>query len=211
MDRQNMDGQIEGYFATLGALGAELKASDGEGSPLALAAALEWSIARAEGTRDKGTKILFIGNGGSAAIASHMAIDYSRNGGFSALAFNDGAALTCFSNDLGYEQVFAAQVELHGREGDLLVAISSSGNSDNIVNAVAAARAKGLDVLTLSGFAPDNRLRGLGDVNFYVPNGLYGFVEIAHLAVCHAILDVAMGWRAEGARPVYAAAKRRRA
>ena len=206
-----MDGQIEGYFATLGALGNDLKASDATGTPLSLSTALEWSIARTQDTKSNGAKILFVGNGGSAAIASHMAIDYTRNGGFSALAFNDGAALTCFSNDLGYEQVFAQQVELHGRAGDLLVAISSSGNSANIVNAVEAARTGGVDVLTLSGFAPDNRLRGLGDVNIYVPNSLYGFVEIAHLAVCHAILDIAMGWRAEGASPVYTELKRQRA
>src|SRR6185436_20185844 len=109
-----------------------------------------------------------------------------------------GAVLTCLGNDLGYDQVFARQIQAHARAGDLLIAISSSGNSANILNAVAAARARRADVITLSGFAPDNKLRGRGDLNFWVPNGLYGFVEIAHLAICHAILDLAMGWRAEG-------------
>jgi D-sedoheptulose 7-phosphate isomerase len=199
-----MDRQIEAYFATLGGLGSRLQASGHDGASLSLAAAIDWAVAEVGKTRENGSRILFVGNGGSAAIASHMAIDYSKNGGFSALAFNDGAALTCLGNDLGYDQVFAKQVELHGRSGDLLVAISSSGNSANILNAVEVARDRGIAVLGLSGFGPDNKLRTLGDVNIYVPNGLYGFVEIAHLTVCHAILDIAMGWRAEGAQPVYA-------
>ncbi len=92
-----------------------------------------------------------------------------------------------------------------------MLAISSSGNSANIVNAADTARARDIAVLTLSGFAPDNRLRGLGDLNIYAPSGLYGFVEIAHLTFCHAILDIVMGWRAEGDRPVYAEARRNRA
>ncbi len=199
-----MDRQIEAYFATLGGLGSRLQSSGRDGAAMDLSAAIDWAVARAEKTREQGGKIMFVGNGGSAAIASHMAIDYSKNGGFSALAFNDGAALTCLGNDLGFDQVFSKQVELHGRPGDLLVAISSSGNSASILNAVAAARARDIEVLGLSGFAADNKLRALGDVNIYVPNGLYGFVEIAHLAICHAILDISMGWRAEGAQPVYA-------
>ena len=70
---------------------------------------------------------MFIGNGGSAGIASHSAIDFTKNGSMPALAFNDGAALTCLGNDLGYDSVFAAQIEARGRPGDLLIAISSSG------------------------------------------------------------------------------------
>ena len=206
-----METQIESYFATLGGLGGGLEASGREGASMTVSAAIEWALGRIEDIRARDGRLLFVGNGGSATIASHMAIDYSKNGGLSALAFNDGAALTCLGNDLGYEQVFAKQVELHGRPGDLLVAISSSGNSANIVNAADSARDKGIEVLTLSGFAPDNRLRALGDVNIYVPNGLYGFVEIAHLTICHAILDIAMGWRAEGAAPVYAQERRQSA
>ena len=84
---------------------------------------------------------MFVGNGGSAGIASHLAIDFSKNGGMRAMAFNDPSALTCLGNDLGYENVFAKQIEFHGRAGDLLIAISSSGRSPNILNAVKAARA----------------------------------------------------------------------
>jgi D-sedoheptulose 7-phosphate isomerase len=188
-----MRGEIEAYFRTLGAFGGRIEATDkaGESLPLATAAASALDAARRT-QRDK-AHVFFIGNGGSAGICSHMATDWMRNGGFSALSLNDGAALTCLGNDLGFEQVFAKQIEMQGRAGDLLIAISSSGNSPNILRGVEAARAAAMHVITLSGFRPDNKLRRLGDVNFYVPSERYGWVEISHLALCHALLDASMG------------------
>ena len=143
-----------------------------------------------------GNKIIFLGNGGSAAIASHMAIDYSKNGRLPAISFNDGAALTCLGNDLGYESVFSEQIKLHAKPDDLLVAISSSGASTNILKAVAEARIVGCKIITMSGFSEENPLRHLGDVNWYVSSNEYGFVEITHLALCHSFLDIFMGWNA---------------
>ena len=133
--------------------------------------------------------LFFVGNGGSAAIASHMAADWLKNGNVAAQCFNDGALTTCLSNDLGYDQVFAKPLSLHGRQGDVLFAISSSGNSPSILNASKAAYHVGMYVVTLSGFRPDNPLRNMGDVNFYVPSDRYGIVEVCHHAICHAILD----------------------
>ena len=144
-------------------------------------------------------KVMFVGNGGSAGIAGHLAIDFAKNGGVRAVTFNDASSLTCLGNDLGYDQVFAKQVEMQGFAGDVLVAISSSGASPNILNAVKAASAIGCEVVTLSGFAEDNPLRAMGDVNFFVDSAVYGFVETAHQAVLHAILDTAMGWTADTA------------
>ena len=143
-----------------------------------------------------GNKIIFLGNGGSAAIASHMAIDYSKNGRLPAVSFNDAAALTCLGNDLGYESVFSEQIKWHAKPDDLLVAISSSGASTNILNAVAEARIVGCKIITMSGFSEENPLRQLGDVNWYVSSNEYGFVEITHLALCHSFLDIFMGWNA---------------
>ena len=137
---------------------------------------------------------MFIGNGGSAGIAGHLAIDFTKNGGLRAMAFNDPMALTCVGNVLGYDSVFDKPIEMHARPGDLLVAISSSGKSPNILAAVAAARARDCAVATYSGFSPENDLRRLGDINFYVDAMEYGFVEISHLALCHAVLDIDMGW-----------------
>ena len=85
-------------------------------------------------------------------IASHMAVDFSKNGGMRSTAFGDGAMLTCLGNDLGYENVFAQQVELQGRPGDVLIAISSSGKSPNILSGVEAARARQARIVTFSGF-----------------------------------------------------------
>lgn len=144
------------------------------------------------GLRDAGAKVIFIGNGGSAAIASHMACDWLKNGKFNALSFNDGAMLTCITNDIGFDDVFSLPISHFGNPDDMLVAISSSGKSKDILKAVDVARQRGLSVMTLSGFLPDNPLRESGDMNFYVRSDKYGHVEIAHLAICHALLDGAM-------------------
>jgi D-sedoheptulose 7-phosphate isomerase len=186
--------RLQAYLDCLARAAEATEATDRMGRPMPPDEAVEWAMVRARKAHCDGNKLIFIGNGGSAGIASHLAIDYSKNGGIRALAFNDGAALTCLGNDLGYDQVFAKQIALHGRSGDLLVAISSSGRSPNILNAVAAAREADIDVLTLSGFRADNPLRAAGDVNLHVPSQEYGFVEIGHLALGHAILDLAMGW-----------------
>lgn len=190
-----MRGEIEAYFRTLGGIGGRIEASDRASAALPLASATARFLDTAERTKRDKARIFFIGNGGSAGICSHMATDWMKNGGFSATSLNDGATLTCLGNDLGFEEVFAKQIEMHGRAGDLLIAISSSGNSPNILRAVEAARAATMGVVTLSGFGAGNKLRRLGDVNFYVPDERYGFVEISHLAICHAVLDLSMGMR----------------
>ena len=182
------------YFETLSRLILSTEVTDGSGRHLQLEDAFDKVAAGAHSAHDVGNKIMFIGNGGSAGIASHLAIDFSKNGGLRSLAFNDPAALTCLGNDLGYQNVFAKQLDFHARAGDLLVAISSSGQSPNILAAVAVARKRQAGVITFSGFDECNDLRRAGDVNFYVRSSEYGFVEIAHLSLCHAILDLDTGW-----------------
>ncbi len=199
-----MDASISEYFQHLGKVGAATQASDTAGKEIDLQDGIARAVTLALATKTRGTRVMFIGNGGSAGIASHMATDWLKNGGFAATCFNDGATLTCLANDLGYDQVFSVQLERHARAGDLLFAISSSGNSASILNAVAVARRVGVDVITLSGFKPENPLRKTGDLNFWLPDGHYGFVEIGHLAICHAVLDMSMGWRRAGDLPVAA-------
>lgn len=182
-------GKVASYFAKLHEVLSAMSATSRSGAVLAADAAIGEVQGLARATHAAGNKLIFIGNGGSAGISSHVAIDYSKNGGLRSMAFNDGAALTCLGNDLGYENVFAKQIEFHARAGDLLIAISSSGNSPNIIKGVEAARTAGCRVVTLSGFKRENRLRPLGDVNFYLESGEYGFVEIGHLAIIHCILD----------------------
>jgi D-sedoheptulose 7-phosphate isomerase len=140
------------------------------------------------GCGSAGGAVLWVGNGGSAALASHFAVDVF-NTGVRSTAFNDAALLTCMGNDCGYEQVFARPVALFASPGDVLIAISSSGRSPNILAAVGAARERGCAVVTLSGFRPDNPLRALGDWNFFVPSEAYGPVETVHAIICHALVD----------------------
>jgi len=137
-------------------------------------------------------RLLFVGNGGSAAIASHMAADFQKAGAISSLCFNDGPQVTAIANDIEYEEVFAQPIRYHGRDGDVLFAISSSGESGNIIRAVEAAKGFGLKVVTFSGFDPQNAPRKLGHANFYVPSRRYGVVETAHLAIVHSLLDAAV-------------------
>jgi D-sedoheptulose 7-phosphate isomerase len=132
---------------------------------------------------------MIIGNGGSAGIAGHIAIDLLKNAGIPAMTFNDASSLTCLGNDLGYDAVFQKPVEVHARPDDVLIAISSSGRSKNILSAVLEAQEAGCFIVTLSGFDADNPLRSMGDLNVYVPSHSYGAVEITHLAICHCVVD----------------------
>jgi len=184
-----MEGQFDRYLKTLGSALDSVQATDGAETLLATGTAIASTALAARRIHDAGGKAMFIGNGGSAAIASHMAIDFSKNGGVRALSFNDAAALTCLGNDHDFSEVFSRQIGFHARPGDLLFAISSSGRSADIVKAAAVARDIGCHIVTLSGFSPDNPLRLLGDINLFVPNDAYGFVEISHLVLCHAVVD----------------------
>ena len=133
---------------------------------------------------------MFIGNGASAAISSHMATDFWKNGAIKAIAFNDSSLLTCISNDYGYQHVFEKPVEMFAEKGDILIAISSSGRSENIIKGAKMALYKDCNLITLSGFEENNTLRLLGHINFYVPSSSYGLIEIIHQTICHCILDI---------------------
>ena len=164
-------------------------ATNSLGKVLFLELALTEAIERMAVCCRNRNKLIFIGNGGSAAISSHQAVDYWKNGEIEAIAFNDASLLTCISNDFGYERVFAEPIQRFARRGDILMAISSSGKSSNILQAVKAARNVGCEIMTFSGFSASNPLRSLGDINLYVPSHAYGIVEITHLTLTHAMLE----------------------
>ncbi len=177
------------YFQKLSNLCANFLVSDQQNCPLSIAQGIDIAAHLIQEQNYKQQKAIFIGNGGSASIASHQATDFWRNGKIKAIAFNDSALLTCVSNDFGYEQVFSKPIEMFAQPGDILFAISSSGQSDNILAGVRQALEMGCHVITLSAFQADNPLRNLGDLNFYVPTMSYGLAEIAHLSICHCIID----------------------
>lgn len=187
------------YVQALGEIVSATRVTTRDGDEVTLETAVKGIGAEMMATHEGGNKLIFVGNGGSAGICGHMATDFSKNGGMRATTLNDATTLTCLANDYGYEHVFAKQIEWHAASGDLLIAISSSGRSQNILNAVRAARNAGCRVITLSGFRPDNPLRGLGDLNLYVASQEYGLVEVGHLAILHGILDIQMGWGTEEA------------
>jgi D-sedoheptulose 7-phosphate isomerase len=142
--------------------------------------------------KSQGNKAIFIGNGGSAAIASHMAADYQKAGRIPAMCLTSAPAVTALSNDLSYEKVFTEQIHFHGKPGDILFAISSSGESRNIIEAAILATALHMTVITLSGMKEKNPLRAIGEVNFYVPCGDIRVVEDVHQAICHRILGMVL-------------------
>jgi D-sedoheptulose 7-phosphate isomerase len=186
---------LHGYASAVADCLSAVHITDGAGNDGSVDLALDQVIQRAAATHARGYKLMLIGNGGSAAIASHAAIDFAKAAGWRAITLTDSSALTCLSNDLGYAQAFAYQVRLLGMPGDLLIAISSSGASPNILEAVKAARDGAIAIITLSGFDPANALRRSGDLNFYVPIHHYGMVELSHHILLHAVVDLNAGWR----------------
>ncbi len=131
-------------------------------------------------TSKRNNKIILIGNGGSAAMASHVAVDFTKTCGIRAINFNEADLITCLANDYGYELWAAKALEFYADEGDLVILISSSGMSKNIINAAAFSQEKNLDLITFSGFSIDNNLKKMGIQNFWVNNSNYNIVEMTH-------------------------------
>lgn len=177
------------YFSQLAALGERFQITDYQSKFISISEGINRAAALVHRQRKQQRKVIFIGNGGSASVASHQAVDYWRNGNIPAIAFNDSASLTAVSNDFGYEQVFSKPISMFAQSGDILFAISSSGESANILAGVHQAMQMDCQVITLSAFQPNNPLRQLGHLNFYVPTMAYGFAEIMHLCICHCIID----------------------
>lgn len=140
----------------------------------------------------RGNKVIIAGNGGSAAIASHCAVDFTKNAHIRCVTFNEPSLITCLANDYGYERWLEKALEFYAEEGDLIILISSSGKSPNMVRAAEFARRGGFPVVTFTGFVIDNPLKMLGKLNFWVDSRAYNIVEMTHqiwlLAVCDLII-----------------------
>lgn len=140
-------------------------------------------------------KAIFAGNGGSAAIAGHCAVDFTKNAGVRCINFNEADLITCFANDYGYERWLEKALEFYADAGDIVILISSSGKSLNMVNAARYARNTGLTLVTFTGFSGDNPLKERGQLNFWVDSRAYNIVEMTHqvwlLAVCDLIIGEA--------------------
>lgn len=133
--------------------------------------------------------LYIIGNGGSAGVAAHATTDFFNIAGIKATTLHESSLFSCFANDYGYENVFSKQIEKLVDEKDILIAISSSGNSMNIRNAVLTANKKNTQTITLTGFKKNNPLRQLGNLNIWLNSCDYGFVEIGHQFILHNVAD----------------------
>ena len=177
----------------------DLAVTDRAGTAVSSVEGYDRWVALTDATKQRDGQIFIIGNGGSAAMASHMAIDACKNGHLRALALNDAAMITAAANDLAYDQIFRMPLERLGRSGDMLITISSSGNSPNVLQAIDGARAIGMNIVTLSAKKTDNQSRRLGDLNFYVPLDRYGWAESAHQIVMHCWFDLYLDRHRDGA------------
>lgn len=136
-------------------------------------------------------KVIIVGNGGSAAIASHFSVDLTLNCKVKCVNFNDSDLITCFANDFGYENWTKKAIELYGDKGDALVAISSSGRSKNIINACKTAKKKNFSsIVTFTGFKKNNLVKKNGDFNIWVNSDKYNYIENLHQTILLMIVDL---------------------
>ena len=141
-------------------------------------------------------KIMIFGNGGSAAIASHVSVDLTKNANIRSVNFNEADLITCFANDYGYERWIEKAIDFYGDTGDALILISSSGKSKNMINACNAAKNNKISkIITFTGHHKDNPLSKLGDINFWIDSKAYNFVENTHQVWLLTIVDLIIGKR----------------
>ncbi len=158
--------------------------------PISEEKAFEISHDMISSTQTKQGVVYVIGNGGSAGIASHFSNDLMKALKIASQTLYDTNLMTCLANDIGYENVFSYPLDKYLKSNDLLVAISSSGQSANIVKAAEVALSRKASLLTLSGFKSTNPLRALGHLNFWIDESDYGLVETAHFFLLHTIIDL---------------------
>lgn len=138
-------------------------------------------------------RVVFFGNGGSAGIASHLSVDLNKNAKIPSISFNDPGIITCYANDFGWENWISKAIELSLSKKDIVVLISSSGKSPNILNAAKYAKKKQIQTITLSGMSERNNLKKFGLVNFWVDSKSYNIIETAHQFYMMAVIDLIIG------------------
>ena len=186
MSQQSWNQHVE----TITGLLRAVMCSDREGRPVDIQSAFEqWQAATVRLRECRGT-IFLVGNGASASMASHMAADLAKNAHLHTEVFSDVSLITAISNDLGYDQVFAEPLARRCNPCDMLVAISSSGRSPNVLAAVKVANEHGLTVVSLTAMAAENPLRRAGTLNLYVQATTYSAAESCHATILHHWMDM---------------------
>lgn len=134
-------------------------------------------------------KLIIIGNGGSASVASHFSTDYNKTVKKQCLNFSDHSMLTCLSNDYGYENWVKEVIKVHCAKGDILISISSSGESLNIINGIKEAKKKNIFCISLTGFKKNNHVSKISDINLWVDSENYNVVETLHLVALLNLIE----------------------
>lgn len=150
-------------------------------------------ILKFKNIKKKKSKIIFLGNGGSAASASHLLVDLTKNAKVKAINFNEVSLITAFANDYGYENYLAKALKFYCKKNDLVVFISVSGNSRNLVNALKYCNSKKIDTITFTGTKKNNYLFKNGKLNIHIDSMAYNIVECTHLMLLTYIVDCLIG------------------
>ena len=145
--------------------------------------------------KKKNKKIIIVGNGGSAAIASHFSVDMTKNGGVRCINFNESDLSTCFANDYGYENWVKQALKFYSDSGDLVILISASGNSKNIINAAKYIKKNKNKLITFTGFNGKNKLSKYGNINFVVNSESFNFIENTHQYWLLSLVDLFSNFR----------------
>ena len=186
MNRQNENDWVNDLFDSVKNVRCKIK-----GKPDSFDNACKRMTELLDELRTDNRMLWWVGNGGSSTICSHLSQDVMNKLDIRSCAFSDVSLLTCMANDYGFPDVYARPLKKMAEEGDMLIAISSSGNSENILNSVKIATEKNMSIITLSGFNDDNHLwNSSAEISFYLSSDLYGIVEVGHLALLHSIIEI---------------------
>lgn len=189
MTQQTKDMQLASRAQQFAALLASCEITGKDGASSGIEPGMNAALQMLAKVRGNGGSVYVIGNGGSAAVASHAVIDLVNVAKLRAFTLHEPSVLTCIVNDYGYENAYSRLLAHMARPGDVLIAISSSGRSMNIRNAATQVAGNGGSVITLSGFLRDNPLHSLGDVNIWLDASDYGLVEVGHQFILHNLSD----------------------
>jgi D-sedoheptulose 7-phosphate isomerase len=144
-------------------------------------------------TKSNKGKLIFAGNGASASISNHASLDFTKQAKVRSINFNESAFITAFSNDYGYEDWISKALEFYAEPQDTLILTSCSGTSANVVSESKYANENKLNLITFTGFDPDNPLKSRGDINFWIDSKAYNIIEGIHQIWLLSICDLIIG------------------
>jgi len=151
---------------------------------------IEKSVSIIDKCKKNNATVYIVGNGGSSSIASHVSVDFTKVANIPSVTFNNSNLITCFANDYGHDNWITEAIKAYLKKNDILILISSSGNSENIVNAANHCNNYNIPLITLSGFSEDNLLSKLGNVNIHIKSKNYNFIEMSHHIILLSIVDI---------------------